>query len=317
MALECTKTNLKKGSKGDNVREAQTILQKLGYYHGIIDGDYGDLTVDAVRKYQKSKNNLLADGILGPVTCKKLREETTPSSDSTIHGIKDITGHKFLKADIQRATSTMRQHIRNNKNYPNYLTIPDENGKKFNIGKTAYMGLFEDVSIFNIKNGRMPNYVVASHTANNPLVIDYQNTGYTCGPTSLSMCMQMFGLWVTEQQLSRECGTTKAGTGPSDLIRVSKKYGLRMYEIPRNIQAVRKAINEASPVFMHINTAYSGGRSCLGYYGEFGHYIMCYNVTGDKYNLADPTKGFKNCKSTGIDNAKSSSNMKYYRFDVL
>ena len=32
---------------------------------------------------------------------------------------------------------------------------------------------------------------------------------------------------------------------------------------------------------------------------------------------AEVIKGFKNCKSTGIDNAKSSSNMKYYRFDVL
>lgn len=81
MTLQCEKTNLKKGSKGDNVREAQTLLQKLGYYHGIIDGDYGDLTVSSVKQFQKTIKGLAVDGIVGPVTCKHLqkqdKEETT------------------------------------------------------------------------------------------------------------------------------------------------------------------------------------------------------------------------------------------------
>lgn len=316
MTLNCENINLRKGSKGEQVKELQTILQKKGYYQGKIDGEYGDLTLNAVKRYQRNTNTLAADGIVGPVTCKHLQKNTnTTTNESTIHNIHDITGHKFLKAEITKAATTYRKHIHNNKNTPNYLTITDNEGKKYNIGKTAYMGLFEDVSIFHIKNGRMPNYVTANSTANNPLVIDYQNTGYTCGPTSLSMCMQMLGLWITEQTLASECGTTRNGTGPADLIRVARKHELQMTEIPRNINGVRKATNEASPVLMHINTGYSGGKSCLGYYGSYGHYIMCYGVRDDKYLIADPTKGFRTCKATGIDNAKSSSNMKFYRID--
>lgn len=76
MTLQCEKINLKKGSKGELVREAQTLLTKLSHYTGRIDGDYGDLTVEAVKKYQKSKKTLAVDGIIGPVTCKQLQQDT-------------------------------------------------------------------------------------------------------------------------------------------------------------------------------------------------------------------------------------------------
>ena len=83
MALQCEKTNLQRGSKGDTVKEVQTLLKQLGYYNRIIDGEYGTYTEEAVRNYQK-KNGLLQDGIVGPVTCKKLNTAVTPtpSTDS-------------------------------------------------------------------------------------------------------------------------------------------------------------------------------------------------------------------------------------------
>lgn len=54
----------------DCVKYLQEILKKLGYYSGTIDGWYGQLTVDAVKKFQKNykKKNLLVDGWCGPVT---------------------------------------------------------------------------------------------------------------------------------------------------------------------------------------------------------------------------------------------------------
>ena len=72
---------------------------------------------------------------------------------------------------------------------------------------------------------------------------------------------------------------------------------------------------EGSPVLVHIHTAYAGGRSCLGYSGSYGHYILIYGVSGDYYLIADPTKGFKKCYYSSINNARSSTNMKYYRLD--
>lgn len=82
MALNCTNINLKKGSKGDTVKEAQNLLKTLKHYNGKIDGDYGDLTVTAVKQFQKTQKTLAQDGIIGPVTCKKLNEATQPTPSS-------------------------------------------------------------------------------------------------------------------------------------------------------------------------------------------------------------------------------------------
>ena len=71
MTLECNNIKLVKGSRGTQVKEAQTLLKNAGYYTGVLDGDYGDLTVSAVKKYQSS-NGLAVDGWIGSVTCKKL-----------------------------------------------------------------------------------------------------------------------------------------------------------------------------------------------------------------------------------------------------
>ena len=82
MTLQCEKINLTRGSKGDTVKQVQTILKDKGYYTGKIDGEYGDLTVSSVKQFQKTVKGLLVDGIVGPVTCKHLqkqdkKEETT------------------------------------------------------------------------------------------------------------------------------------------------------------------------------------------------------------------------------------------------
>ena len=312
--MKCDKINLKKGSKGEEVIELQKILQSKGLYGGKIDGDYGNLTINAVKLLQRQQGNT-EDGQFGPKTCKKLQSTTTHTTTDNIASFEQLTKTKFLKNDIQNAAKTYRTHIKNNKNYPNYLQIKDNNGKIWNVGKAMYMGIFEDMSGFFIKNGRLPNYVVPSHTSNNPLVMDYQNTSYTCGPTSLSMCAQMLALWISEQTLAKQAGTTSNGTGPDTLIEVAGKNGMNMKSINRNYTAVQKAINEGSPVLMHIHSRYAGGRSCLGYIGNFGHYIMCYAVKNNNYYLCDPTRGFKVCSATSIDAARSGTHMKYYRID--
>ena len=87
MALNCTNIKLVKGSSGSNVSEVQTILKNRGYYTGKIDGSYGDMTVSAVKSFQKAKG-LAVDGWVGPVTCKKLQgSSSTPSTDSYKNGI--------------------------------------------------------------------------------------------------------------------------------------------------------------------------------------------------------------------------------------
>lgn len=58
---------LRKGSKGQAVKDLQSRLYNLGYYKGEIDGKYGDGTRDAVRLFQ-TNNGLGTDGIVGAET---------------------------------------------------------------------------------------------------------------------------------------------------------------------------------------------------------------------------------------------------------
>jgi len=62
---------LKEGSKNDTVRQMQTALKNLGYYGGTVTGNFGPLTGEAVKAFQKA-NNLKADGVAGPATLSVL-----------------------------------------------------------------------------------------------------------------------------------------------------------------------------------------------------------------------------------------------------
>ena len=69
------------GSKGPEVSQIQTQLQKLGFYLGPIDGIYGGGTAAAVRAFQQAQG-LAVDGTVGPNTWAALFPGTpiqTPS----------------------------------------------------------------------------------------------------------------------------------------------------------------------------------------------------------------------------------------------
>lgn len=59
---------LKKGMTGEDVRELQQKLAKLGYDTGGTDGDYGTKTFIAVAKLQEANKISPVDGEAGPVT---------------------------------------------------------------------------------------------------------------------------------------------------------------------------------------------------------------------------------------------------------
>lgn len=62
---------LKLGSKGSDVMEIQSLLEKIGYDPGPIDGIFGVKTEQAVIQFQKD-NGLVPDGIIGPNTYRIL-----------------------------------------------------------------------------------------------------------------------------------------------------------------------------------------------------------------------------------------------------
>ena len=67
-----TRTIIKKGDSGDDVKKLQDDLNWLGY-PVEVDGIYGVLSVTAVKKFQND-HGLAIDGIVGPKTLKALEE---------------------------------------------------------------------------------------------------------------------------------------------------------------------------------------------------------------------------------------------------
>ena len=62
---------LRRGDRGDDVKQVQEKLKELGLYSMNTDGKYGPGTAQAVQKFQKA-NGLKADGIAGPKTLEKM-----------------------------------------------------------------------------------------------------------------------------------------------------------------------------------------------------------------------------------------------------
>jgi len=64
---------LRLGSTGEEVREMQQILNATGHGYLILDGIFGPLTEEAVKRFQQTYN-LTIDGIVGEVTWTILLE---------------------------------------------------------------------------------------------------------------------------------------------------------------------------------------------------------------------------------------------------
>ncbi len=79
--MATTRTQIKFGSKGDDVKELQTVLNSKGY-NLDVDGVFGSKTQAAVRDYQ-SKNKLQVDGIVGTNTWASLSPTTNTNSSTT------------------------------------------------------------------------------------------------------------------------------------------------------------------------------------------------------------------------------------------
>ena len=107
---------IRRGSKGQDVIDCQTMLNRLGYDLGKygIDGDFGRATEAAVKEFQRD-HKLNQDGVVGPLTwdaLEKASEAVSPPSDTAehkytvcIHGL-DKTQADALKTNYPGATVT-------------------------------------------------------------------------------------------------------------------------------------------------------------------------------------------------------------------
>lgn len=81
-------TTVKNGSKGNDVKTLQTLLNEKGYNCGKVDGIFGKNTENAVKQFQKD-NGLSVDGIVGTKTWEALQSHPTIKNGSRGSAVKE------------------------------------------------------------------------------------------------------------------------------------------------------------------------------------------------------------------------------------
>jgi len=90
------------GCTGSRVKQLQKALKAAGVYGGALDGVYGDLTYQAVRKYQ-SQRGLHVDGMAGTKTLASLTRNTNVQIGTTFVLAKGSKG-----AEVKKLTRYLR-----------------------------------------------------------------------------------------------------------------------------------------------------------------------------------------------------------------
>ena len=98
------------GSSGDHVEKLQRALQIKGYLKGTIDGKYGNMTADAVKRFQTSAG-LKATGKADTATINALFGKGSPSSQYD-PGMKGITSISSIKVPNTSKPGNSGAHVK-------------------------------------------------------------------------------------------------------------------------------------------------------------------------------------------------------------
>ena len=228
--------------------------------------------------------------------------------------IQKMTILRFNKKMLLDGAKRMNTWLKKGEGYPNWLKMTDTQGKEHKLKPHEYNGLYENVNLFWLRNGRYPNYATLDHNAEyNCLVYDAQNTNYTCCPTSFSMASQLLFNPKSESECAKALGSApKVGTSPQQLIDNAPKLGFIAVPIERTAKAVKNQLNKGFPVICHWQVDQT--KSCKGdYISKFGHYGLIWRTTATEYVVADPSKGVsRKYKFTCLDKANKGYRQNYY-----
>ena len=91
-----------------------------------------------------------------------------------------------------------------------------------------------------------------------PIVADKQNWGYTCGPTSASVCSQVLHNYFTERSMQNSIGATSgSGSGPAQIAKALNNKNFIAYNVTSNQRSYAVSELEAGrPWIWHIKNHY-------------------------------------------------------------
>lgn len=87
---EVQMNTIRKGSAGEDVTALQTMLARLGYDCGTVDGIFGVKTAAAVKAYQAAKG-LTQDGVCGPLTWGAIMTDIAALDAGEVKDAENVT----------------------------------------------------------------------------------------------------------------------------------------------------------------------------------------------------------------------------------
>lgn len=142
-----TYSTLAKGSTGPKVKSLQKKLLQIGYYlesYGA-DGDYGDATAIAVRKFQKD-NSLAVDGIAGPNTLVAI-DKVLP----IVQQEQKVIANRLRQAQPKDfSVQPIINWAENERNYTEKDSLTDLNDKIKNAGDDNYTKYSQEVDALGV-----------------------------------------------------------------------------------------------------------------------------------------------------------------------
>ena len=142
-----TATILRKGSAGPEVKSLQKKLLQIGYYLGSYgaDGDYGDATVTAVRKFQKD-NSLAVDGEAGPNTLAAVNKVLPIVQQEQ----KAIANRLRQAQPTDFSVKPIINWAENERNYTEKDSLTDLDDKTKNAGDDNYTKYSQEVDALGV-----------------------------------------------------------------------------------------------------------------------------------------------------------------------
>ena len=142
-----TSTILRKGSAGPEVKSLQKKLLQIGYYLGSYgaDGDYGDATVTAVRKFQKD-NSLAVDGEAGPNTLAAVNKVLPIVQQEQ----KAIANRLRQAQPTDFSVKPIINWAENERNYTEKDSLTDLDDKTKNAGDDNYTKYSQEVDALGV-----------------------------------------------------------------------------------------------------------------------------------------------------------------------
>ena len=224
--MDCNKVNIKKGSKGSDVKELQEYLNWLGYYKDEIDSSCGNVTVKAIKEFQKN-NNLKQDGNFAKLSCQAscINGCNIDNSNLTL----DIGTWLNMVRRFQDYTSS------HNNTEPNIIYINKANTYRY-VSKAKYKEIYTRFSNYVKQHNHDPSFMYINYpttstsTTSNTSGIykanGYYTTGIELGQITSYHCAphcikQLFKHWSitgwSERFIGQKAGTTTDGTGHSGI----------------------------------------------------------------------------------------------------